>query len=145
MERGVEHGHLRNARQDVFDGHDSLHVGRIVERGQFETAFDLFDDLFVHHGAVGEVFAAVRYAVTHGAQFVERSDHAVFGIGDGREDQVDTRRVVGNALDQFEFLLVGRFVGQDAVRETDPFHLSFGQQAVFGGRLHVDHLVFDRG
>ena len=71
MERGVEHGDLRFARHQLFDGFDAHQVGGVVKRREFAAAFNL-----VHHvgrdpdTAVKE-FAAVRHAVADGIDAVE--------------------------------------------------------------------------
>jgi len=87
--------------------------------------------------------AAVGYAVADGLHFVERRDHAVGGVGEGVEHELDAGRVVGNRLVKLERLLADGFMGQVAFREADTFHNAFCEQ--FARRvLHVDHLIFDR-
>lgn len=114
-----------------------------MQRGELETAFDLLFDGGIDDGAVGKVFAAVRHAVSGGGNFAQAADHAVVLVGQRVEDQVDADGMIGNALHEFEFGLPGRFVGQNAVGQTDAFHETFGEQFVLGLAAHPDQLIFD--
>ena len=143
VERGVEHRDLLHARQDLFDRKHAFEIGGVVQRGDLEQRADLRLNVLGDDATLGEELAAVGYAVADGLHFVERRDHAVGGVGEGVEHELDAGRVVGNRLVKLERLLADGFMGQVAFREADTFHDAFCEQ--FARRvLHVDHLIFDR-
>ena len=143
VERRVEHRDLRHARQDLLDGVYALQARRIVQRRYLAQRTYLLFRVFVDQAALREEFAAVRHAVAYGFQLVERADDPVPGVGQGRHDQLDARRVVRNRPVQLEFLFAHGFVGQVALRKSDAFYEAFCEQFA-RCRFHVDYLVFDR-
>ena len=114
MERGVEHRDLLHARQDLFDRKHAFEIGGVVQRGDLEQRADLRLNVLGDDATLGEELAAVGYAVADGLHFVERRDHAVGGVGEGVEHELDAGRVVGNRLVKLERLLADGFMGQVA-------------------------------
>ncbi len=46
MKGGIEHRYLWNTRtQNLYGGVNSLEIGRIVKRRQFDAIFNAFDDI----------------------------------------------------------------------------------------------------
>ena len=144
VERGVEHGDLRGIGQNVLHGQNTFQVGRIVQRGQFETCLDLLLDGLIHHRAVLKVLAAVGHPVADRRDFGNAFQHAVLRIDERVENQADSGSMVGNALHDFILGLSGRLMGQYRVRKTDSLDDSLHEQRIIVGALHVDHLILDR-
>ena len=143
VERGVEDGDLRDARQDFLDRQHAFEVGRVVQRCDFEQRTDLGFHLLGHDAALGEELSAVRHAVSDGLHLVERADDAVCGVGQRVEHQFDAGGVVGDGAVQLERFFADGLMGEVAFRQADAFHDSFREQFARCG-FHVDHLILDR-
>ncbi len=143
VERGVEDGHLRYARQHAPDREYALHVGGVVERRYGEQLLYPVFYLLVDDAAVGEVLAAVSHAVAYGRQLVERCYHAVPGIGQRIQHQTDAGGVVCDRQMLFERSLAGGLVCQIAFGHADALDQTLGQQLVFVA-AQVEYLILDR-
>jgi hypothetical protein len=84
VEGGVEHGHLRECREELGRAFHAGCVCRFVQRGEQRDAPDVVDD-FLRNLLALDVLAAMHHAVTDG---FDRVDELLFGeelldFGDG--------------------------------------------------------------
>jgi hypothetical protein len=64
MERRVEHGDLRQVRQEITHSLDAGQIRRVVQRRQVAERTDCGDNRVVHPDGRGEPLSAVHYPVT---------------------------------------------------------------------------------
>jgi hypothetical protein len=64
MERRVEHGDLRQVRQEITHSLDAGQIRRVVQRRQVAERTDCGDNRVVHPDGQGEPLSAVHYPVT---------------------------------------------------------------------------------
>ena len=97
VECGVEHGHIRQAFEDVLRGADAQQVGRVVQRCQRNAFFDGCHHAVVNQHGFAVFFAAAHHAVAdgtdlaiqaHGFQFFQHCAHCAGVVR--RCAQIDT-------------------------------------------------------
>ena len=119
VERGIEHGNLRQVWPGVEGGAHTLHVRGVVQRRERGQCINLVDHLLVEQHGVGELLGTLHHAVADSLQFA-----AVQNVFKLVSHHVQGDFVVGN-------------VSADVFNETGGEHL-----LCFGGG-GVTHLVFE--
>src|SRR4029077_18428511 len=84
VERGVEHGDLRESGPGGADRLDAGQVGRVLQRRQRGERADGGDDVVVDEDRVAEPVAPVHHPVPGADQVRARAGHAVQDAGDDR-------------------------------------------------------------
>ena len=154
MELRVEHGHVRDAGEDLLAGFDAAEVGGVVERSQRDALADDVLDRFVDLDRGGDLFAAVEHAVADRLDFGQALQDADLGIDELGADRAEAVGVVLHAFGGFFELETVRTLddevrsrGADALHEAGcddgvaaVFHLEKGEFE--GGAAGVDHENF---
>src|SRR3954466_13460517 len=65
MKAGIEAGHLRHARQSLFDGFDGRQIVWLVQRRERNQFLQLSHNLWRDHHRLGELRAAMDHAMAH--------------------------------------------------------------------------------
>ena len=71
VESCIKYGYLRNIRQKLLYGIDTLQVGRIVKRAEVTTFFNGTDYIIVDKYRSAEFSSSVKYAVSYCIDFIE--------------------------------------------------------------------------
>jgi len=134
VERGVEHGDLRQLREQCEGGIDTDQVGRIVQRRQLRVGTDGREDFVGDQAGAGEVLTAMHHAMA------DAIDLAASGFLRQRQQLFQRGEVSGSGY--FQALL---FVAQLPVKHGFRAAQAFGQALQGESRLSfVDQGELDR-
>ena len=141
VEGGVKHAHLGNAGQHGLDGLDTSHVHGVVQRSNAVALAYHVLHLVGDEDAAAELLAAMHHAVTHGVDFLQILDAAIFRMNQRVEDSLDGTLVVGEAQVNVLLATVIKFQFDETVGQTDFFNTTLGQGLVL---LDLDEFILGR-
>lgn len=116
-----------------------------MQRAELDAVLDALDHFGIDPHGYGEPLPTVYDAVPHGPDLGQGADHAVLGVGEGREHIADRGAVVGHGVLTDVRGQAGGSVLEDSPLPSvdgDPVRDPVSQDA---GRLHVDELVLQGG
>jgi hypothetical protein len=130
VERGVEHRHLRQRREELLRDPDAEQVGRVVERPEGDARLDPRDHLSVDRHRARELGPAVHHPVTDPAEPVREAE---------RPQEIDRgaeRAVVIGARDRLRLLLPVQLPVERGRGRPEPLRDAGGELAPVPG---IDH------
>ena len=142
MERGVEHGDLRDLGAEYLGaGVNTLDVSGIVQGSQRRQFLDFVKNICVDQHGMVKVSAALYDTVTDSRNLVKALDGAVFGVEKRILDRLKRLGVVLHLSLALDLAAVGSLKADKSTVGADPFTVALCEYALVG---HVDQLVFER-
>ena len=107
MEGGIKNTYLRQTRHQFLHGINTLQVSGVVQRSQVADGLESLQYLVSEDNALVELLTSMHHAVTDGIDFLQIFDDTDFRVGQQREDELHTLRMLGDIVHNLLLLTIG--------------------------------------